>query len=892
MSVRRFVLLLVLLSPAVGSAQVTYPTRPEQSDVTLRYRIRADRDERIRQFRAMTAFLDQLKFVPEDREDADLDIFDPTAEILRGTIPTENATKLLGDPRIVTVLYAPGDRGLTPPAGRAEVRLRIAGPLADVTQRQLHEQVVRHLGLLGFTEAISYDTAGYRLVRGSLPADNLDRLVRDLRGQPTGWFLATVPPAYLPSPLRTLVPVRLVEVLPEPAVPTPAFQPPGLAPDKLTDDLRAIVSDPARQADPIRVDVILATPPAAGGRELRFRLQSQVSGASLEGIVGVVATVRLQSVADVNRLALIPEVTAMRLPRDGHGTIADIAADSDSVKVDALLASSRVGELLQLGYRGDGVRVVVIGAGFPGVDGLVGSDLPAGTRVVDLTAELNPTLLPIPGPEDVTATGTLVARSVHAVAPAADLTLVRVDPTAFHQLLTVARAVGGSRDYSVAMLSRSVELIDMADELEFRRTRVVDEYTQAFNNLGDGEKASSRRAAAASAMKTLLADEAAHRGRLTRLAGLKAAVDALAGANVVVNTLVWESGYPLDGLSEVSQYLNASFSNRAAHAPLGMPERPTIPVWVQAGSDALGRVWAGPFRDTDGNGILEFAPESSPRPQGRWTRELNFLRYVPTDGMSGGVIPAGAKLRFTVQWREPHPAGQLLPAEPVFPLTLRLLRQVDPLAQDVASDELFEVARSTTPPVRLMKTDGSGVYERTVDVTIPADGVYALRIDGGAATSPLVPALETGFELYPRVVIDAADAPTASAGRVGFDTFTPRAVGVGIPGDSSAALTVGVGRPPAYTEAESLTGAGPGVALAAKPDLLTAGTIVVDASGGTGPGVSTGFAGGVAAVLASTGTRASDLIRTAGMTPGGPLELPRAWLDQLRPRTAKIGSER
>ena len=693
--------------------------------------------------------------------------------------------------------------------------------------------------------------------------------------------------------MRTLVPVRLVEVLPEPAEPTPAFQPPGLAPDKLSDGLRAIVSDPARQGDPVRVEVVLAAPPEAGGRDLRFRFQSQVGGASLEGIVGVVATVRLRAVADVGRLAQIPEVTAVRLPRAGHGTAAPEAVAGDPVEVDALLASSRVGDVLKLGYRGDGVRVVVIGAGFPGLDGRAGADLPAGTRVVDLTAELTPSLEPVPAPAGESAGGTLVARTVHAVAPAAEIVLVRVDPTAFHQLFTVARSVAGSRDYSVALLSRSVELIDRADDLEFRRERVVDEYTRAFQNLSDDPKVAARRADAAAAMTALRADEADHRGRLNRLAALKAAVDGLAGADVVVNTLVWEDGYPLDGLSELSQFLAAKFAGRAAHAPLGVPDRPTIPVWVQAGSDALGRVWAGPFLDADGNGVLEFAPGSSPRPEGRWTRELNFLRYAPADGTPGGLaIPAGTAVRVTVQWREPHPLGQVLPAEPVFPLTLRLLRQVDPLAQTAASDELVEVARSTTPPVRLMKSAGSGVYERSVVVTIPTDGVYALRVDGGAAASPLVPALETGFEIYPRIVIDAADARTAAAGTVLFDTFVPRAVGVGIPGDSPASLTVGVGLPPAYTVPASLTAAGPGVALAVKPDLLTAGTIVVDGSGGTGPGVSTGFAGGAAAVLASAGVRATDLIRAVGMTPGGPLVLPQAWLDHVRPRTAKVGSER
>ena len=76
------------------SAQVVYPTKPDSYDVEFRYRIRTDRDERIRQYRSMTAELDKLGFVPTRFPNDDLEIIDPLAEVKSGTIPAKNAAAL------------------------------------------------------------------------------------------------------------------------------------------------------------------------------------------------------------------------------------------------------------------------------------------------------------------------------------------------------------------------------------------------------------------------------------------------------------------------------------------------------------------------------------------------------------------------------------------------------------------------------------------------------------------------------------------------------------------------------------------------------------------------------------------------------------------------------
>src|SRR5262245_17635143 len=103
---------LTLAAPP-APAQVTYPPRVDKLDIQIRYRIRADRDERVRQFRILDDHLKRLGFVHAPREDADLEILDPTAEYFRGTIPSANVFAVLNDPRVRTILFAPA--GYTAP---------------------------------------------------------------------------------------------------------------------------------------------------------------------------------------------------------------------------------------------------------------------------------------------------------------------------------------------------------------------------------------------------------------------------------------------------------------------------------------------------------------------------------------------------------------------------------------------------------------------------------------------------------------------------------------------------------------------------------------------------------------------------------------------------------
>ena len=871
-------LFITALLASAGAAQVTYPPRPDTFDVQLRYRIRADRDERIRQYRELQRHLKSLNFVEVAREDGDLDVFDETAEAFTGTLPSANLDRLFGNPNVATAVAVPAGQAL-PADGKmpVAVRVRIAAGFGRAEQRNLHEQVARQLGLLGFRESVSYDTAGDTLIRGTLPGENVLKLTKDLRTLPSGWFLPAVAPDQQPAPLRTTLPIRTVEVLATPATPAEVAPPPAppavqVVSPKLTPDARAVAEDAANAGKPQRFDLILDETPGDGWPALRDRLRSAAENVSVEGLVGRVVTVRVARTADVAKLADVLEVRAIRLPRLGSSTVTPALAGVKLPAVVDLLAQSRVDQLHRLGFRGAGQHVVLVGTDFAGVLA-AGKALPAGVELVDVTAESSPDLLPDPAAEG-TGAGTLAAQVVSAAAPEARLSLVRVNPAAFSQLCGLARVVSGDAALGEAMQTRAFELTRRTLVLSVRHGLVLDEYAKAFADLGDEDRTVARRAAARKALDELSADEKDFRAVVDRFDRLKAKLDGLRRATVVVNTLVWDTGTPQDGLNELSRLIDARFTPAPRQSALRTLKGPPVPVWVQAAGVHPAQVWSGPFLDADGNGVMEFAPESAAVPKSRWTRELNFLDLPSPDGKPAESLPAGMKLRVTIQWREPQDPGGFVPREPVLPFTLRLLRQLDPAGKAAATDDFEEVGRSAGEPVKLLRTPASGAFEQTLEVTLPAAGVYALRVDGRPASDYPIAALRQRIEVSPRIVIERV-GPDAAAGTPAFRTFPGGHGGVSVPGDSLTALTVGT------SDGRTQRGTGPGVTLGVNPDLVAPGGVALGTATLTGSAASAAFVGGSAATLASAGVRATDLTRHFGLTPGGEFVLPQEWLRSL-----------
>jgi hypothetical protein len=887
---------------------VKEPPRPEKLDIQIRYRIRADRDERVRQFKVLERHLANLGFedARKNDPDRDLDILDPTAERFTGTIPSKNVFAVLDDPRVLNILFAPAGY-MYPDSGEKPVPIRviIRDGLLPAHQQLLRAQVMERLELLGYRDALGYDARGYTQIKGTIPYKYLDRLVKDLRDEPSGWFLPDTPTDRLPRPFADRNPIRWVEVMPA-GEPPPPVVPEVVLPAraKLTPVLRAMLLDPMAKETPVRVVVLFANPVEDRTEDLRTRLASNfgptvkrnadgtvakgpdgqpalTEGAALDGAVANLASIRFDKPGDVERFAAEPGVLSVRLPRLATETVLPLPAEMKAAGAKEVLKASGVETLHRLGYTGTGVKVVLIGSDFTGAEKLIGTALPKKTRVIDLTIELNAEIVPSPLDPNRTGNGTAAAQALALAAPDAELVLVRVDPGAIFQLFEVLRLARGDTTYSDAMRSRLTDLLNKSTELTRRKEAAITEYRQAFEDLADDEPTRARRERAKKALDAIVAEQALLIKRIERFNTFaKEVAAALAGTRVVVNTLEWESGYPLDALSLLSQRLeqmSVPLPPRVMRRP-GDPaaaQKPPI-VWVQAGSISGAAVWGGAFLDANRNGTMEFAPPTQPLPAINWTPEMNFLGVQSPTGQVTPDLPSGAKVRFTVQWREPLDPNLPSVDRPAYPVVLRVFRQIDPAGEKRPSDEMAEDARSAAGPYPILLTKTFVVYEQILDFTVPVAGRYALVIATGYQPDPLLPALRREVETSPRVYAETLSAKPGE-GRVVFRSYVTPAAGVGIPGDSAGVTTVGI-----PVAGEQLFGGGTGLTLRAKPDLY--GPDAIDAGAAArGSGVATGYVGGMAAALVQAGAPGANPFQSSGFAPGKMAVVPETWMRYLRP---------
>ncbi len=891
-----------------GQPRVKEPPRAEKLDVQIRYRIRADRDERIRQFRVLEKHLAGLGFedARKDDDERDLDILDPNAERFTGTIPSARVLELLNDPRVLNILFAPA--GYTyPDTGDKPVPVRIIlrGGLLPNAQQLFHFQALSQLELLGFREALGYDTRSYTQLKGTLPYKNLGRLLKDLRGEPAGWFLSNTPPDQLPRPLADRNPIQWVEVMPA-GDPLPPFAPEAVPPARarMTPELRAVLADPAMKETPLRVIALFngaidhrleeirtrlaAAFPATVKRDVNGNtvrgpdgLPALTEGASLDGIVGNLASLRFDRPSEVERFANETGVISLRLMRAATETVAPVPPPGKPASPQEVLKASGVEALHKLGYTGSGVKVIVVGSDFTGADKLVGNALPKKTRILDLTTELNPEILPSPTDPNRAGNGTAVARAVALSAPDAELVLVRIDPGAVFQLFGILKVVRGEATYTDAMRSRLADITIKSAEMTRRKTVAVNEYRLAFEDLADDEPTKARRERARKALNDVIAEQAELVRRVERFNVFqKAVVSGLLDARVIVNTLEWESGYPLDAMSLLSRTLDqlaAPLPPRVVRPipnPANAPKPPIV--WVQAASASGAAVWGGPFLDTNSDGTMEFAPANAPLPPANWAADMNFLGARSAAGDTTEELPAGARVRFTMQWREPLDPNFPSVDRPAFPVVLRVFKQIDPKGEKVPSDEMAEVARSAGGPYPILLTDTFAVFEQILDFTVPAAGRYALVVAKGYEPEALLPALKRSVEVYPRIVIDTLSAKPGE-GQVVFRSFVTPEAGVGIPGDSAGAITVGVPVP------SELYGGGTGLTLRMKADLFGPDSLDVGGPGMRGTGMATGYVGGMAATLGQAGAAGGNVFRSAGFSQGRMAVVPEAWIRYLRP---------
>ncbi len=896
----------LLLAPPLPAQRVA-PPPPPTYDALIRYRIRAGGNERIAQFFAMTRYLESVGFQRRPSDDPSEPV-DVTADRLYGTLPSNKLRDVLLEPHVRTVLLAPaGYKPPDDPTQRVLVQITLAGGLIPERQRDLYFQSLDHLAGLGFVPKVGFDNEGFTRVLGTVPAGELDTLVKDLRRQPAGWLAPAQAVDALPEPIRTVSPLRVVEVLPEPEgvpssadVPPPPPPPPGeeyLA--KLAPELRAAAPQEGA-SDRVRLEVVLSRTPAPQDTVWRTLLQS-LPGLTVEGRIGPVVAV-LAPPGLVSDLARLPEVATVRLPRPALRSPVPAPAGPP---VEALAATG-LDRLHRLGYRGAGVRVAVIDGDFAGAAERIGKELPKNTVFIDLTAARNPTLLPDPAPEgEAVGRGTRLALTARLAAPEADLVLIRVDPAAAYQLLTIARYLHGEAFRPESLENRDRELLADNDRLRIERARLTEERRELAQIFTDDEATEKRRRDVLERSATLDRDERLYLERLRRFYKLEEDLIGLRNVRVVVNPLTWDAGYPVDASGTLSRYLDDVLLSLPRQRPYGSADKPVGPqVWFQAAGNTRGQAWGGRLIDPDGNGAFTFAAPGTPLPKGRWTTELNFLAWQPAGGERAFDLPAGARVRLTLQWTEAHdPAADSAPGPdpyraPVADLRLLVLRQRDPTGTRLSTDDFNVVARAAGLPQMIARAPNWATYEHVVEFAPDAAGRFALRLEGSVPPTirprdfPSVPALDRFWEPTARLFAEVADPAARGQGRPVFGDFATGLGGLGAPGNAKLPRTVGAadaqGRPQPYSAA----GAPAGQELLAKPRLLAFDELPLPglpAQAGTGP--ATAFAGGMLAAMLSAGAPASSDLHWLDLPPGGLLRVPPAWLDQVERRWPKTGRE-
>ena len=355
---------------------------------------------------------------------------------------------------------------------------------------------------------------------------------------------------------------------------------------------------------------------------------------------------------------------------------------------------------------------------------------------------------------------------------------------------------------------------------------------------------------------------------------------SLKGIPVVACSLVWDNGYPVDGTSPLTRYFD---------------DAPVRGFWLQSVDDGRGQVWAGLFRDSDGNGAMEFAPPETPLRPGRWTREVNFLGWQPYASSAEkespqepppqADLPAG-RLRLSMQWREPHDPAFWEKGDPYrVPLAdigLMILRQRDPAGTRLPADDLEVVAQSSGWPVRLDNEPDAATYEQSVEFAVQQPGRYALRVSGRVPPSirppsqPTLPALETVWELRPRIYVEALDSP-AAGGRPIFLDYATSLGTIGTPADAHQVISVGAVGPKGQPEPTAPAGPAWDQALHPKPDILSFDRITSAGARGSataGPGTASAFAAGSVACALSGRIPAIQVWQALHAKPGSTIRLP------------------
>jgi hypothetical protein len=708
-------------------------------------------------------------------------------------------------------------------------------------------------------------------------ADTLESVLVGLQKQPAGrdlvesLFSRLRRPATgvnLPLLYRSSSPIQVTEAFPD--VPAAHDAPAEAIPKELenlslTPDLRALLSNKEAAGKPVRLEVILtSTPPDYDRSWLRG-----FPGLVVEGRVGPLVTL-LATSEQVPAIAGQSYVSTVRLPRSGEPRSISGPAVSGA-GFDPLKASGVI-RLHVAGSRGQGIRVAVIDGDFRGWQPLAGKQLPAKTKLVDLTIERNATLQaePFAGDPQILGHGTQVALALMRAAPQAELTLIRIDPSCPYQLLDVAKSINGDALSSPSLDRRGEEIETSNQSLKLEKQNLLEERAAVLDDFSQEDEAVKRRADFFKKQAEFDKRERAVYELEKRYLQFRADLRGLRGIRIVANSLAWHEGQPVNGSSPLSRY----FDDRPFQAAL----------WFQSAGDTRGQSWSGLFRDTDGNQVMEFAEPGAKLPKGRWSSELNFLGWDPVRSPQVADLPAKTRLRVSIQWSEVHDPDLARHGEdpfrtPLARLRLVLLRQRDPSGQKLATDDFEVVAASAGLPERLLNHEDFAVYEQTLEFTADAAGRFALRVEGEAPrgtrppSAPTLPGERQG-ELRPRIFLSTL----AGDGRAVFADFATKEGQFGVPGDTHQLIIIGAADAMGQPRPFSATGAPWNMELLGRPTFLAFDEGGAGEQGGAfGSSLANGLAAGVAASALSAGGPRLKLFESLQVRPGEVLRVPASW---------------
>jgi hypothetical protein len=744
----RLLLFVIVVLTVTGAA----PPPPAVYDVEIRYKIDGFGVQRIAQYYDMTRFFRSLGFKrlgnPSAKEEElieDEEREDPRNPPLRGMIASANARKLLAERHVQIVKLMPEGAKSPDKDALVRVQLELQGNLGRVQQQQLSGQVRRVLNEIGFKEAAVYDHRDYTRLVGAIPYGQIDVILNDLRKYPKA--------ADEPAPFASVQPIRVVEVMPDVPAPAPRSPPPPLAPEltNVGPELRLLLLDKDKAAEPLRFEIVLALAPNADDRAWMAPIRAVAPSVAVEGRIGPIVTAygpRGQALA----IAALPDIAAVRLPRPPRPFLA-----ADKLPEPAPLYVVGKSSFKVSGELPPNYPVAIVDPDFRGWEALREKYPAARFRFIDLTRERNPELkvepytFTTPGP----GRGTQMADALLRVTPNADLALICVDPAAPYQLETVARAVAGlPLTSSLCLETRLAELNRRREELDRKSAELLEERARVFGDFRQEEDAEKNRQTYRKHQADHNCDDAAYTLARSRFLELTRDLAGLKGIRLVLTGLVWDDGHPVSVMGPLVR----SFDENVFLGAL----------WFHFTGTTPGQEWKGLFHDRDNNEVMEFAPPDVRPARGRYTNELDFLEWRGRDGKVVADLPEKATIRVSLQWNEAHEAVLLRIGEdayrsPLADLRLQLVRQTDPDGKKQPDDEMEIVAESVGPAQRILNTGNSSVYEQTVTVTVPAAGRYAVRVLGRAPNDtrppgvPSVPSAKRGFELKPRLFVTTVE---------------------------------------------------------------------------------------------------------------------------------------